>query len=79
VGGLGRRRLAEDLAVHDHLGVAGKHELALDRARLATRVLEDDLVRVPGRELLDLGRLDGEVDPQLLEDRPPLRRGGCED
>jgi hypothetical protein len=36
-------------------------------------------VRVAGRELLDLGRLDAEVDPQLLEDRPPLRRGGCED
>jgi hypothetical protein len=36
------------------------------------------VVRIAGRELLDLGRLRDEVDPELLEDCPPLRRGGRE-
>jgi hypothetical protein len=64
--------------VEDHLGVAGKHQVALYGARLAASVLDDDLARIAGRELLDLGRLDGELDPQLLEDGSPLRRGGRE-
>jgi hypothetical protein len=69
------RGLAEHAAVHVDLGVARQDELALDRARLRQRVLEDDLARVALRELLDVGRANVELDPQLLEDRAPLGRG----
>ena len=71
--------LAEDDAVDVDLGVAGEDEVALDGARLAERVLEDDLARVAVGQLLDIRGLDGELDPQLLEDRAPLRRGARED
>jgi hypothetical protein len=37
------------------------------------------MARLAARELLDPGRADDEVDAQLLEDRPPLRRGRRED
>jgi hypothetical protein len=36
-------------------------------------------MRVAGRELLDLGRLDRELDPELFEDRAPLGRRRSED
>ena len=72
-------RLAEHDAVDVHLGVAGEDRGALDRARLAQRVLEDDLARVALRQLVDVRRPDVELDPQLLEDRAPLGRGARED
>jgi hypothetical protein len=72
LGGIGR--LAEDDAVHVHLGVAGKYGRAFDRPRLAKGVLEDDLARVAVRQLLDIRGLDLELDPKLLENRAPLRR-----
>jgi hypothetical protein len=72
-------RLAEDDAVDVDLGVAGEHELTVNRARLAERVLEHDRARIAIRQLLDIGRPDVELDPELLEDRLPLRRGGGED
>jgi hypothetical protein len=76
LGGIGR--LAEDDAVHVHLGVAGQDGAPLDRPRLAEGVLEDDLARVALRQLLDVRGLDLELDPELLEDRAPLRRGARE-
>jgi hypothetical protein len=71
-------RLAEDDAVDVDLGVAGQDGPALDRTRLAEGVLEDDLARVALRQLLDVRRADVELDPELLEDRAPLRRGARE-
>jgi hypothetical protein len=65
--------------VEDHLGVAAEHDLALDGARLAARVLDDDVTRVAVRQLVDLGRRRRELDPELVEDRAPLRRGRRED
>ena len=48
------------------------------RGGLAERVLERDLVRRAVLQLLDVGHLDLELDADLLEDRPPLRRAGGE-
>src|SRR5947209_6390780 len=72
--GIGVGRLAEHDSVDVHLGVAGQHQLARDGARLRERVLEDDLARVAVGQLVHVGRADGELDPELVEDRPPLRR-----
>ena len=77
LGGVGG--LAENDAVHVHLGVAGQDRLTVDGPRLAQGVLEDDLARVALRELLDVRGTDLELDAELLEDRAPLRRGACED
>ena len=74
LGGVGR--LAEDGAVqHDHRVDAEHERLApVDGSGLADRVL-DGIVA----DLL-VGRSDDlERDPQLLEDRPSLRRRGRED
>jgi hypothetical protein len=71
--------LAEHHAVDVHLRVAGEHGAALDRARLAQSVLEDDFTRVALGQLLDVRRPDLELDPELLENRAPLRRGARED
>jgi len=68
-------RLAEHDAVHVHLGVAGQHGPALDRPRLAQGIQEHDLARIAVRELLDVRRPDRELDPELLENGLPLRRG----
>jgi len=67
------------MAVEDHLGVAAEDQVPLDRARLAARVLDDDVMRVAARQLLDRRRLRREADPELLQDRPPLRRRRRED
>jgi hypothetical protein len=72
-------RLSEDLAVDVDLRVAGQDALALDGARLEQGVLEDDLARVTVCQLFDIRRADVELDPELLEDRLPLRRGASED
>ena len=80
LGGVGR--LAQHLAVEDDIGVAGDHQRAgraLDRARLATRVLDHQEFGVPAVELLDPGDDDLELDPQLGEDLAPLRRARGED
>jgi len=49
------------------------------RGRLAVGVLGYDLVRRPLGELLDVGDANLKGDPQLLEDRSPLRRARRED
>ena len=70
-------RLSELLAVADNDGVDAEHRpvAAVDRARLPGRVLEGVAAR-----LLDVvGGDDLERDLELREDRPALRRGGCED
>jgi hypothetical protein len=72
-------RLAEDLAVQVDLGVAAQDQVAGHRRHLAAGVLDDDLPRVAVGQLLDVRRLDGEVDAELLEDRAPLRRRAGED
>jgi hypothetical protein len=72
-------RLSEDLAVQDHLGVTAQDQVAVDGACLAARVLDDDVTRLALGQLLDVGRARRERDAQLLEDCPPLRRGGRED
>jgi hypothetical protein len=43
---------------------------------LAARVLDDQLGRVTPLELVDPRNLDLELDPELGEDFPPLRRAG---
>jgi hypothetical protein len=75
----GIARLAEDLPVDVHLGVAGQDRRALHCPRLSEGVFEDDLARIARRQLLDIRRADLELDPELLEDRFALRRGARED
>ena len=76
---VGVRRLAEDLAAERDRGVDAEHRpvarLRRDRARLPARVLAHELDGVGfGRVVLDVvGRDDVEGDPELLEDRAPLR------
>jgi hypothetical protein len=72
-------RLPEHAAVEEHLGVGAEDQIALDRPRLPQRVLDDDLARVAFGDLVDVGRLDPEVDPELLQDPLPLWRAGSED
>ena len=67
--------LSENLAVHVDLGVAGQQRIAFNGSRLAPGVFDNDLARVAVRQLLDVGWADVEGNPQLLEDRAPLRRG----
>ena len=64
-------RLAEGPAVEHDRGVDPEHALALDRTRLAQRVLQHQLARLALAQLLDLRHLDAELDAELLEDRPP--------
>src|SRR3954468_18779661 len=72
-------RLAKHPAVDADLGVAGQHAVALDRVRLAARVLEDDEARVALGQLLRLRGTTLDLEPELLEDRPPLRGRARED
>ena len=52
-----------------------EHEVARDRARLAERVLDHHLARVAVLALLNVGDDDlGELEAELREDRPALRR-----
>ena len=53
----------------------------VNRARLSLRVRAHELGRLEiGEIVLDVGRRHHlERNPQLLEDRPPLRAGGGED
>jgi hypothetical protein len=74
----GVTRLAEDLAVERDIRVSTEYEVAGDRQRLAAGVLEGDLTRIALGELVDVRRPDLEREPRLLQDRPPLRRGGSE-
>jgi hypothetical protein len=74
----GVRGLAEDDSVDVDLGVARQDEVARDGARLAAGVLEDDLARIAFGQLLDVGGLNREFDPELLENRAPLRRSARE-
>jgi hypothetical protein len=75
IGGVGG--LAEDLAVEDDVGVAGDDQSAgraVDRARLAARVLDHEKFGVAGVELLDPRDDDVELEPQLGEDLAALGR-----
>jgi hypothetical protein len=71
--------LAVDAPVERDQRVDAEHEVALDREGLAAGVLARNLDRVALLDLLDAGGPDGEGDPELLEDRPPLRRRRRED
>ena len=63
--------LAECLSVQHHRRVHAEHALTLDRARLAKGILAHERVRIARAQLLDGGRLNPELHPELLEDRPP--------
>src|SRR5215204_2802704 len=78
--GLGRvGRLAVGAAVPDDHAVGGQDPLAGHGAELAERVLDYQLARVALGQLRDVWGLDTEVDPELLEDRPPSRRARGQD
>jgi hypothetical protein len=64
-----------DLAIehHDRVHADDRAVFHVDRHGLASGVLARDLDRVPVGELVDVGDLDVEGDPELLEDRPALR------
>ena len=68
--------LPERLTVHDDLGVNPEHRAVttVNRARLPRR----ELHRIDSG-LLEPRRNDLERNPQLLENRPPLRRNGRQD
>jgi hypothetical protein len=74
-------RLAEDPVVErdDRVDAEDDRPGARDRPRLAQRVELGDRARLAGGVLLDVRRLDRELDAELLEDRPPLRRAARED
>jgi hypothetical protein len=73
-------RLAQDFVIEDDVGVAGNDEaVALDGLGLAAGVLDYEVLWVAIGQLLDSGHDDLELDPQLLQYLPPLRRPGCED
>ena len=82
--GLGRvAGLAEGPPVDDDRRVDTEHGALVtqpDRVRLAARVLAHELHRIGIRRvaLLVARSDDGERQPELLENRPPLRRDGCE-
>jgi hypothetical protein len=67
-------RFAEDVAVDRDQRVDSERELRRDRRRLAARVLLGDRDGVARGLLLDARRADDERDPDLREDRAPLRR-----
>src|SRR5215210_6800911 len=71
--------LAQDVAVQRDVRVGPEDQFSGDRERLAARVLLRDPRGVAPRLLRDARDPDLERDPGLLEDRPPLRRGGGED
>ena len=50
-----------------------------DGERLATRVLDGDLDGVARLQLLGVADDDVKGDAELLQDRPPLGRAGCQD
>ena len=64
-----------DLAIehYDRVDADDRAVVAADRRGLAPGVLARDLDRVPVGELVDVGDLDVEGDPELLEDRLALR------
>jgi hypothetical protein len=68
-------RLAEDPVVErdDRVHAEDDRPGARDRLRLAQRVELGDGARLAGGVLLDVRRLDRELDAELLEDRTPLR------
>jgi hypothetical protein len=66
-------RFAVDRAVEGDQRVDRQRGIAVDGLELAARVLAGDLDRVALALLLDVGDDDLEGDPELLEDRPPLR------
>ena len=70
--------LGADTAVQEDLHVRAENEIPFHSARFAQRVLDDDLARVAVGDLVDVGGLDTEVDPELLQDPLPLRRAGSE-
>jgi hypothetical protein len=76
---LGVGGFAERPSVDDDVGIAGDDDsIAVHRAGLAAGVLDDLLVGVTAAQLLDPGNDDLELDAELLEDLPSLRRAGCE-
>src|SRR5262249_31769815 len=78
------RRLAVRASVERDRRVDAEHRplagLREDRARLAERVLADELLRIDVRNVaLFVARLDDvERDAELMQDRAPLWRGRCE-
>jgi hypothetical protein len=73
--------LAEDAVVErdDRVHAEDDRPGTRDGLRLAQRVELGDGARLAGGVLLDVRRLDRELDAELLEDRPPLRRAARED
>ena len=75
-------RLAEDLAVDHHGGVGGDHHRS--RSTGGGRLLPSeaiDVVRRPlagARGFVDVGRLDGELEREAVEQLAPAGRGGRE-
>jgi hypothetical protein len=69
-------RLPESLPIQNHVGIAADHQRTTTRNRsnLEPSVLDHLVVGIPPTQLVDAGNDDLELDAQLGEDLPPLRR-----
>ena len=76
-----RLRVDPPVELNGGIDPEGDGTFPVDGARLSLGVGADELDRIGvGRIVLLVDRLDDlERDPQLLQNRPPLRRGRCED
>ena len=74
-------RLAERLAIENHVGIASNDQACRRRHRfgLHPSVLNDLDLGIPARKLVYTWDDDLELHVQLLKDLPPLRRAGGED